>query len=187
MLIASIVAVVLSGSGLLVAVNTLGAGGEVIDPTGGPSPTAPSTVTGPECVIGTWRTLKLEEDITTGILTAEGAVTFEYAEDGTATVDYGDLTEFTFRDTIFGGNSAPTRAEIKGTVSYEYEVDETQIRYTTPPDTGAEINIPDLPTGGLNLPYNPSATVFGYQCTGDTMTHDAEDVDYSAELERVDT
>lgn len=198
LLLASVVAVVLSGSGLLVAVNTIGDGDDVpVDPTASPTLAASatpaagptqssgtSTVTGPECVVGTWRTVELEEDLTTGILTADDPVTFTYAGDGTATVDYGDLTRFTFEDTIFGGNSAPTPAEIEGTVTYEYQADATQISYTFPPTTNADINIPDFPGGGLNLTYTPSVVAFGYECTGDTMTHQADDVDYRAVLER---
>jgi hypothetical protein len=181
LLVASIVSVVLSGSGLLVAVNTLGVGSGPADPTRGPTP-----LTGPECVIGTWRTVELEEDLTTGILTAEDPATVEYSEDGTATIDYGALTRFTFQDTIFGGNSAPTPAEIKGTVSYEFQVDEARISYTYPPTTEADINIPGFPGGGLELPYNPSVKEFAYECTGDTMTHQADAVGYRAVLERVD-
>lgn len=202
LLLGSVVAVILSGSGLLVAVNTIGGdGGAPVEPTTGPSrpaasvtpaagPTAssePSDHGGPECVVGTWRTVELEEDLTTGILTAEDPVTFMYTEDGTATIDYGELTRFTFQDTILGGSSAPTPAEITGTVTYEYQVDDTRITYTYPPTTNADINIPDFPGGGLNLPYNPSVQAFGYECTGDTMTQQADDVDYRAVLERTGT
>lgn len=202
LLLASVVAVILSGSGLLVAVNTIGDGrGAPVDPTGSPTLAAsaspadptpadptpgggPSGLSGPECVVGTWRAVELEEDLTTGVLTAEDPVTFTYREDGTATVDYGELTRFTFRDTILGGNSAPTPAEITGLVRYAYQAGDTQITYEFPPTTEADINILGLSEEGLSLPYHPTVRAFDYECTGDTMTQHADDVDYRAVLER---
>jgi hypothetical protein len=193
LLVASIVAVVLSGTGLVVTVLAFGDGD--VDPpepteTPDPPPTSvaasqpppteeptPTTGGGDDCLIGSWRALELEEDITTGVLTLDDeGPTFTYREDGTGTIEFGEATTFAFEPLLGAG----TEQYAKGTVSFQYSAQDGVVAQTYRNIFDGAYMVIDT----IEVWYVPGSDRFDYECAGDAMTL-ADGDDYRAELERL--
>jgi hypothetical protein len=160
--VASIVAVVLSGTGLLVAVLAFG---------GGDSPS--------NCVVGRWRIAEQRQETAYGILTLAGdGPTVEYRADGTGLTDFGDGVTYALEDTLLGGLGSG-ESEVSGTVSHDYVTESGTMRY---------LNIESAAVFTVELfgelPYELSDETFGYRCDGETMTQDIEGR-YEARLQRL--
>lgn len=181
LLVASVVSVLLSGSGLVAVLVLSGGGGRdpsriISEPTA--TPTAPLG----SCEQGTWQAVEIEEDLTTGILELAGIgdpPVFTYRDDGTGTIDFGERTTFTFHDKIFRDSS---HQFLTGAVQLEYQVDGDTLRHVYVNITeGARMIADPLPIP--NVWYMPAADTFTLTCDRETMTLDAEK--YQAVLARV--
>jgi hypothetical protein len=166
--VASIVAVVLSGTGLLVAVLAFESG----DGPGGDGP-------GGDCVVGRWRIVEQRQETASGILTLAGdGPTVEYRADGTGVTDFGDGVTYALEDTLLGGLGSGDTV-VSGTVSHDYVTEDGTMRY---------LNIASAAVFTVELfgelPYEISDETFGFRCDGDTMTHDIEER-YQARLQRL--
>lgn len=171
MFVASLVAVVLSGSGLIAVV--------VLDDDDG---TDPQSGIDP-CVIGAWRMTSHTEEITSlGIATqltlaGEGAL-YEFREDGTGSGDYGS-------GTAFQGNALgqAVAATVAGTLSFRYEASNGTFQITTMLTTDATFSVETLDT---EVPYALSTnSPEEYRCAGDTLHFELEERNYQAEYRRV--
>jgi hypothetical protein len=164
LLIASIVAVVVSGSGL-VTVLLLSDGEPSNNQITTPTSTPASTPTGPQlpCEVGTWHAVEIEEDITTGILEWAGIgdpPVFIYREDGTGSIDFGERTTFTFHDRIFRDS---THQFLTGEVQFEYHLTDDTMRHVYVNVTdGARMIADPLPIP--NPWYVPAGDTFTFEC-----------------------
>lgn len=168
LLVFSIVAVVISGTGLVVVLS-LGSDPDPPappppSPSGSPTPSA-APISTADCVVGSWLAVELTDIGFTGTWTLiEGGPSFEYREDGTGLIDYGDRengergTLFEFEDDFFGGT---TESVPSGQREFEYRLDGSSILHTyLNPLGGAQME---------SLPYNPSEDEFELECAGDSM------------------
>ena len=173
LLVASIVAVVLAGSGLIAATTLL----EDTPNPPPPPPSTPSLSTTPRsgtevdlaCVVGTWQAVELEDVAWSGTWRLiSGGPVVEYRDNGAGVIDYGapeqdHSTTFEFTDVVFGGTSS---SQPTGRREFQYAAEGTAIRHT----------YEDLLGGAQmhGLPYFPNEDLFAVDCQGDTMTLDGD-------------
>jgi hypothetical protein len=155
---ASVVAVLLAGSAVAAVLVLRSGDGD----RGGPSA---------ECLLGTWRVVEHAEQISSGVLSgtfqlASGGQVVEYRPDGTGRIEYVEGATFTLRDSL----GTTSTGHLAGTLQFEYQADETQLRYARMVSQ-ARLTIDFLGTP-LELPYELSEQPVGYRCRGDTLTHE---------------
>jgi hypothetical protein len=173
MFLASVVAVLVTGLGLLAVVN--------VDWDGGTDPGSGID----ECVVGQWRMVSHTEQLEAGgiplrlTLVDEGAV-YEFRADGTGSADYGDGTQFK-SEAI--GQTVP--ATVAGTLSFRYEAADGVLQVVEMLSTDATFTV-DLFGEPVESPYRLSTTApENYQCEGDTIHLSAEDRGYAADYQRI--
>lgn len=175
MFIASLVAVLLSGAGLI-AVLTLDRDSGT-DPQSGIDP----------CVLGAWRMVEhterlsaLGQDVQLTLADGE-SVRYEYRPDGTATADWGDGTAF--EGASLGQQVSAT---IAGTMTYRFQAADGRFQVTEILTNQARFTVELLPGAPVDTEYKVSTTTpERYRCDGDTIQFSLEERGYSATYERV--
>jgi hypothetical protein len=171
MFVASLVAVVLAGGGLI-AVTVLD------DDDANPDSGIDS------CLLGSWRMMSHTEELSSLgqtiqlTLTGEGAL-YEFREDGTGSADYGTGTTFT--STSLGQEVLAT---VAGTLSFRYEASDGIFQVVEMLSTEATFTVDLL---GTEVPssYQLSTTApEDYVCEGDTLSFSLEERSYAAEYRR---
>lgn len=164
MFIASVVAVILSGSALIaVTVFADGAGGGGGDGTG-------------NCVPGGWRVREYREDGPFG--SAEmvaGTPTFVFNDDGTGVAEFGPDVRMAVEVAFVGS----VDAAVAGRIDYRYETTGEAIEFVEQDSTAqlsSELEVPYEDV--LTLPEGP----LDYTCDGDVMTF--TDGEQAFELQR---
>lgn len=137
---------------------------------------------GPDCVVGRWRTVHFEYQLSAGVgryfqADDRGPVE-EYRSDGTASVDYGDGVLYNVVDEAFGG-LGDTELTISGSATYQYEIDGETVRYHS---VSSQLH---QSTELIDFDTSISTVPFTYRCEGDTMTYELEGT-YRARLVRID-
>jgi hypothetical protein len=172
MFISSVVAVLVSGLGLLAVVN--------LDWDGGTDPDSGID----DCLVGRWRMVSHTEALdaagTTVQLTlvGEGAL-YEFREDGTGAADYGSGTQFEGNAI---GQTIP--ATVDGTLEFRFTAAGGTFQVVEMLGTNATFTM-DFLGSPIDVPYRLSTdTPERYQCEGDTASFTAEDRGYAAEYQR---
>lgn len=167
LLVFSIVAVVLAGSGLIAVLAFR------------PDPSDPGQLTlGEACVPGRWQIVEQQDQLSFGIVTLVGdGPVVEYEPDGTATIDYGDAVTYSITDTAFF-NLGNVDTQVSGVVNAKYQVQSETMHYY-------DIQSQATYTTALGtLDWEINNQPFGYECEGDTMAHEIEDR-YRSRLQRL--
>lgn len=174
MFIASLVAVALSGTGLIAVL--------VLDDDGGGDPRSGID----PCVLGTWRTVSQTERVSSLgqdvqlTLAGEGPL-HVYRGDGTASVDYGDgitLTGAALGQTV--------QATITGGMTYRYQAADGIFQITEIVTNQATFTVELFPGAPVDTRYEVStATPEHYRCEADSIRFWLEERDYTAEYERL--
>jgi hypothetical protein len=170
MFVASLTAVVLSGSGLVAVL--------LLDRDGGGTEPA-------ECLLGRWRMVSHTEELSSlgqtvqlTLVGDEGAV-YEFRDDGTGSADYGSGTAF--QSTSLGQT---VDATVSGTLSFRYEASDGTFQVTEMLSTDATFTVDFLGTE-VPSPYQLSTTTpENYRCEGDTITFSLPERNYAAEYQR---
>lgn len=137
---------------------------------------------GPDCVVGRWRVVHFEYQLSAGIgryfqADDQGPVE-EYRADGTAAADYGDGVLYNVVDEAFGG-LGDSEFTVSGSATYQYEIDGDVMRYHS---VSAQLR---QSTELIDLETSISTVPFTYRCDGDTMTYELVGT-YQARLVRLD-
>jgi hypothetical protein len=172
MFVSSLVAVVLSGSGL-VAVMVFANGGDRPGDNGGPE-TSGTETSGTEtgidpCVLGTWEVVEYTEN-TAGV-TAEltrGTPVFTFEEDGTGVADFAPDT--TIEADILGSK---VEAGVAGQITYQYETAGETFEFVAQ-DSTAKFSS-DLDIVGYGGEFTVPTGPLDYSCDGDAMTITGEE------------
>lgn len=158
MFVASLIAVILAGSGL-VGVMVFAGGDD-----GGSEQGTDS------CVQGTWQVVSYTEDSELG--SAEmvaGEPVFGFQEDGTGLADFGD--GITMASEVFGGQEA----EISGQITYRYETSDQTFEFVEQDSQArfsSDIDILDL---GDDIEFTLPTGRLDYTCDGDAMSITGEE------------
>jgi hypothetical protein len=174
MFVTSLIAVALSGSGL-VAVMVFASGDDGSGGNGsGGNGDAESEID--PCMVGTWRTVGHTETIPTINETVElvsGGADVVFHADGTGTNDYSDGMRLEGDNVI---------VEFSGMVSFEYEAANGTFRYLSQ-DSDATLT---LTVAGLPIRQDViySQDPAQYSCDGNTLLFSQEEQAYQGEYER---
>jgi hypothetical protein len=166
--VASLVSVILSGSGF-VAVLVL----DNADDTGG------DEIVEELCETGTWRVTNYTEQGALGSARMiEGEPTFQFHDDGTGLADFGNATRMEVESIV--GTAV---GDITGQITYRYEASSQTLEFLDQQSNAAITSDQEfsdlLPPGEFTLPTGP----LEYTCDGDEMTF--TDGEQAFELEQV--
>lgn len=173
MFVSSLVAVVLSGGGLIAV--TLLDNGDGTDPQPGVD----------RCVVGSWQMVSHTEELTSLgqriqlTLAGEGAL-YEFRDDGTGSADYGSGT--TFESTTLG-QTVP--ATVAGTLSFRYEAGDGTFQVVEMLSTDATFTVDVLGTEVPSTYQLSTTSPESYSCDGDTLSFSLGERRYAAEYHRV--
>lgn len=155
MFVASLVAVLLAGSGLIAALVFIRDG----DGSGDNGSEAG------DCVVGTWRVVSYTEDSELGAAEmTEGEAIFTFAADGAGLADFGD--GIVMEGGPFG---LAQEARVTGQITYQYERSGQTLRFVQQ-DSQAEFSSDiDILGIGDDLRFTLPTGPLDYTCDGDTM------------------
>jgi hypothetical protein len=151
MFVSSVVAVLLTGAGLIaVMVYDNGSGG-------GPPGTA-------ECVAGHWQVREYTESGPLGSAEmVEGVPTFVFNDDGTGVAEFGPDVRMTIQVPLVGS----VGAGVVGQIAYRYQVSGETLEFVEQ-DSNAQLS------SEIEVPYEDVLTLpegpLDYTCSGDEMT-----------------
>jgi hypothetical protein len=151
MFVSSVVAVLLSGAGLIAVM--------VLD--NGSAGAPPGTE---ECAAGRWQVREYTESGPLGSAEmVEGAPTFAFNDDGTGVADFGEEVRMTIQVPLVGS----VDAGVVGQITYRYQVAGETLEFVEQ-DSNAQLS------SEIEVPYEDVLTLpegpLNYTCSGDEMT-----------------
>jgi hypothetical protein len=173
MFVASLVAVVLTGSGfvwvLIAGDDDPGGGGGGID----------------ACVLGRWRVVSHTEDMsalgtTVRLQLPEGGQgpVVDFRSDGTGRADYGTGTRYVA--TALGQDLPAT---VSGTITFRYRAADGTFQITEPPQSEATFNVDNSVLSQSQ--YQLDTVPENYVCAGDQLTFTRPDRNYTGRYQRL--
>jgi hypothetical protein len=170
MFVASLVAVVLAGAGLVGVMVFAGGdgrggnGGDGSGEDGGGEQRADS------CVLGTWRVVGYTEDGEVGqARMVDGEPVFTFQEDGSGLAEFGTTT---MAVEVYGSTA---EAELTGQITYRYEVSGETLEFVEQDSQTTMSSDLDIFGVGEQIQFTLPSGPLDYTCDGDAMTITGEE------------